>query len=122
MASNGTENVKRRSQLASVVRRFMKNRLSGVGLVILLVLMITSLSADLFFDYNTQCIAQNAQETFKLPGSPGHIFGTDQYGRDILTRVLYGARISMWCGVISVGIPWSSAPCWAASPVTTAAQ
>ena len=103
MASNGTDNVKRRSQLASVVRRFMKNRLSVVGLVILLFLMITSLSADLFFDYNTQCIAQNAQETFKLPGTPGHIFGTDQYGRDMFIRIIYGGRISLVVGFVTAG-------------------
>ena len=103
MASNGTENVKRRSQLASVVRRFMKNRLSVLGLVILLFLMITSLSADLFFDYNTQCIALNAQETFKLPGTPGHIFGTDQYGRDMFIRIIYGGRISLVVGFVTAG-------------------
>ena len=103
MASSGTQTVKRRSQLGSVVRRFMRNRLSVVGLVILLFLLITSCCADLFFDYDTQAIAQNAQGTFLPPGSEGHIFGTDQYGRDMFVRIVYGGRISLIVGFFVAG-------------------
>ena len=101
--TTGTENVKRRSQLASVIHRFMKNRLSVVGLVILLFLIITSCCADLFFDYDAQAIAQNPKEMFMLPGSEGHIFGTDQYGRDMFVRIIYGGRISLVVGFFVAG-------------------
>ena len=94
--------IKRRSQLGSVIRRFMKNRLSVVGLIILILLAVGSCSADLFFDYNTQAISQNARETFQLP-SAQHIFGTDQYGRDLFIRIVYGGRISLIVGFFIAG-------------------
>ena len=46
----------------------------------------------------------NFADKLVAPGVNGHILGTDQYGRDVLSRIMYGARISIWCGVISVGI------------------
>ena len=103
MKNSGGEEIKRRGQLASVVHRFMKNRLSVCGLVILLALAIFSCSADLFFDYNAQAIAQNAQERFIVPFSEGHIFGTDQYGRDMFIRIVYGGRISLVVGFFTAG-------------------
>lgn len=39
-----------------------------------------------------------------LPPSLTHFFGTDSYGRDVFTRMLYGARVSLWVGFVSVGI------------------
>lgn len=103
MEANATENIKRRSQLLSVIHRFMKNRLSVVGLVILLFLMITSCSADMFFDYTKQAITVNSKDMFLLPGTPGHIFGTDQYGRDMFVRIIYGGRISLVVGFVTAG-------------------
>ena len=103
MKRSSTGEIKRRGQLASVVHRFMKNRLSVCGLVILLALAIFSCSADLFFDYNAQAIAQNAQARFIAPFSEGHIFGTDQYGRDMFIRIVYGGRISLVVGFFTAG-------------------
>lgn len=102
MGNPTTETVKRRGQFASVVHRFMKNKLSVLGLVILLALAIFSCSADLFFDYNAQAIAQNAQARFLTPSSE-HIFGTDQYGRDMFIRIVYGGRISLIVGFFTAG-------------------
>ena len=39
-----------------------------------------------------------------LPPGPGHFFGTDDLGRDVFSRMLYGARVSLWVGFVSVGI------------------
>ena len=39
-----------------------------------------------------------------LPPSTTHLFGTDSLGRDVFSRMLYGARVSLWVGIISVGI------------------
>lgn len=103
MKRSSTGEIKRRGQLASVVHRFMKNRLSVCGLVILFALAIFSCSADLFFDYNAQAIAQNAQARFIAPFSEGHIFGTDQYGRDMFIRIVYGGRISLVVGFFTAG-------------------
>ncbi len=42
-----------------------------------------------------------------LPPGPEHFFGTDELGRDLFSRVLYGARVSLWIGFVSVGISLS---------------
>ena len=90
-------------------RRFRKNRTAMAGLIFLCLLVLIAV-ATVVIDvvtqkefYNTYVTSQNLVERLKGP-SLEHPFGQDEYGRDILTRVLYGARISMWCGVISVGI------------------
>ena len=41
-------------------------------------------------------------QSLKPPGSPGHLLGTDQLGRDLLARVLYGARLALFIGVCTV--------------------
>lgn len=57
--------------------------------------------ADVLFDYNTQCINQNIPERLQWP-SAQHLFGTDEYGRDLLIRIVFGSRISLSIGFIAV--------------------
>lgn len=102
MSKSGNQTIKRRSQFASVMRRFMKNKLAVAGLVILLALAFFSFSADLFFDYS-EAVTQSAQGNFIKPFSPGHILGTDQYGRDMFVRIVYGGRISLIVGFFTAG-------------------
>ena len=73
-----------------------------VGLCFILFWVVLALLAP----YISPCDPLEVKFSEKLvaPGINGHLLGTDQYGRDVLTRILYGARISIWCGVISVGI------------------
>ncbi|MEM5781537.1 MAG: ABC transporter permease, partial [Lawsonibacter sp.] len=59
--------------------------------------------AEFIFDYETQVIATNVPEMLQWP-SLRHPFGTDNYGRDILTRLLYGGRYSLTIGVCSVAV------------------
>ena len=49
-------------------------------------------------------IASNFAESLKPPGTPGYPLGTDQLGRDLLSRVLYGARIALFIGFCTVGL------------------
>lgn len=85
--------------------QFRKNRLAVVGLVILLVMVVGAILAPLVAPagYDTQDLSQR----FQSP-SAAHFFGTDNFGRDIFSRVLYGAQISLTIGlgsmVISVAI------------------
>lgn len=71
------------------------------GLTIIAFLLITALFADLIAPYHYA--HQNLKETFQYP-SLKHPFGTDDFGRDIFSRIIYGARISLEVGFISVGI------------------
>ncbi len=90
--------VKKRSAFASAMHRFMKNKLSVLGLIIFLFLVFVSLTADFFFDYEEQAIAQNIMNRYQ--GFSGeHFFGTDQYGRDMFVRIVFGARISLIIGL-----------------------
>jgi peptide/nickel transport system permease protein len=77
-----------------VIRRFFKNKFTLAGFVIFAFLVIIACTADIFFDYNQQALKQNAQQRF-LGFSAEHPFGTDQYGRDVFVRIMYGARISL---------------------------
>jgi ABC-type dipeptide/oligopeptide/nickel transport system permease subunit len=86
---------------ASVWRRLLRHRLAAAGGVIVLGLIVVAVFAPLLAPHDP--IAQNLRETYR-PSSGGHWLGTDEFGRDILSRVIYGARVSLLVGVVSVGI------------------
>lgn len=74
---------KKKSQAAAVWRRLKKNKMAVLGLIILAVIIFFAVFADVFFDYETLVIQQNA--SLKLqPPSVEHWLGTDEVGRDIL--------------------------------------
>lgn len=81
-------------------RRLRRSKGSLVGLAILAVLLIAALGAPLLAPFEPIKITDDALFS---PGFP-YLLGTDQYGRDILSRLLHGARISLIIGLISVGI------------------
>lgn len=81
-------------------RRMRRSKGAMVGLVILLGLVITAITAPLIAPFNPIKVTDDALFS---PGVP-YLFGTDQYGRDILSRLIHGARISLIIGLISVGI------------------
>ena len=87
---------------ASAWQIFCRNKLAVVGLCFILFWVVMALLAPVIAPFEPNALDYSVSQV--APGVEGHLLGTDQYGRDILTRVLYGARISMWCGVISVGI------------------
>ncbi len=82
-------------------RRFRSNRLALSGASIILVLAFTAVAAPLLAPYDPNMIVGN--HILEAP-SRHHIFGTDDLGRDILSRILYGARISLAVGFVAVGI------------------
>ncbi len=100
-AKTQTKKRKRRSLWAEVVRRLVKNKGAMLGLAIIVVMLLIALSADLLFDYKEDITRQYIVDQFKLPGQDGHIFGTDDLGRDIFKRVLYGAKYSLLIGLVS---------------------
>ncbi|MBS3987460.1 MAG: ABC transporter permease [Erysipelothrix sp.] len=92
---------KRQSLWLDTWRRLRKNKAAVVGLIILVILVIVAIFADVIapFDYTTQ----NLNAVLQKPNST-HWFGTDNFGRDIFSRVVYGSRISLRIGFIAVGI------------------
>ena len=94
---------KKKSQAAAVWRRLKKNKMAVLGLIILAVIIFFAVFADVFFDYETLVIQQNA--SLKLqPPSVEHWLGTDEVGRDILARIVHGARISLPVAFATIAI------------------
>ncbi len=81
-----------RSRLSTVIYFLKRNHLALVGLLIVLFMLLITLIAPWLAPYEPlkQIIPDRLQ-----PPSPNHLFGTDQLGRDILSRVMYGGRISL---------------------------
>ncbi|NWG05467.1 MAG: ABC transporter permease [Chloroflexi bacterium] len=85
------------SVAALIVRRFFKHRLAGIAIAVLAVLVIESTFAFLSrYDPTTQ----NPTNSFQTSNAE-HWFGTDELGRDIFTRILYGGRVSLTVGLLS---------------------
>ncbi len=83
-------------------RRFRSSPSAIVGLAIIAVLAVAALGAPLLSGH-VDPLAQHLDAATQAPGS-GHIAGTDKLGRDVFTRLLYGARISVEIGFVSVAI------------------
>lgn len=92
---------KRRSLWSDAFRRFRQNRGAMTGLVIILILIVGALTAPWITQYDP--LKQNLRDAL-LPPFTEHLFGTDQLGRDVFTRVVYGARISLGVGIIATSI------------------
>jgi peptide/nickel transport system permease protein len=75
-----------------------------VGLVLLALLVLAAICAPLITSADP--IAQDLTKALLPPGSPGHLFGTDRLGRDVLARLLYGARVDLRVGVLAVATPF----------------
>ncbi len=82
-------------------QKLLKNRMAMLGLAAVVIVILFSFIGPLFmkFDMNTQtdCIQQG-------PMIQGHVLGTDKLGRDIMTRLMYGGRISILVGLVAVAI------------------
>lgn len=100
-AARGTLNAAASSgRWTELLRRLRRGHGALVGLVLLGLLVFVAMAAPLIAPYNPIRISDNALFS---PGMP-YLFGTDQYGRDIFSRIVYGTRISLVIGLISVGI------------------
>ncbi|MBI3740791.1 MAG: ABC transporter permease [Chloroflexi bacterium] len=81
--------------------RLLRARLAGVGLIIIFVFTTSAIFAENVSPYSsTKTTLTNRLK----PPSEKNLLGTDELGRDILSRVIYGGRVSLQVGVVSVGI------------------
>lgn len=83
-------------------QRLKRNKLAMVGMVIVIFNVFVAVFAPLLTPYDPNMM--DTVNSFLPPGSPGHIFGTDNFGRDLFSRVIYGSRVSLIVGVASIAI------------------
>ena len=81
-----------------VVRRFCKNKIAVIGLIALCIIIILCAGAPLFTSYDP-VVDMDFMNMLAAPGSEGHPLGTDDLGRDIWCRLLYGGRSSLITGL-----------------------
>ena len=95
------ERLKKRSNVGEIWHRLRKNKLSMICLVILVIMILGIIFAGVLspYDYAEQDLTQR----FALP-SKEHLMGCDDYGRDLLTRLLVGGRYSLLIAILSVVI------------------
>jgi peptide/nickel transport system permease protein len=97
--TSAASDVKTRSRREDFVRAFLSNRLAVFGGIVISLFILMAVFAPLVAPYDP--LAQNLTEKFAGP-SLAHPFGQDELGRDILSRVIYGARISLTAGLAAV--------------------
>ena len=92
---------KKNSAAAAIVRRIFRNPMSIAGIILIILLILAAVFAPLLTSYSPTKI--DMLNTFLTP-SGEHLAGTDDLGRDIFTRLLYGGRYSILLGVASTAI------------------
>lgn len=95
MTKNTQVKVKKTNQSLEVFKRFLKNPLSVIGMVIFVLFVVLSLLAPYITKYG---YSQMTRDMFQSP-SAEHFFGTDKFGRDLFSRILYGGRYSIFMGI-----------------------
>jgi len=95
--SEEAELVEFNSTWDNIVNTFKKNPLAMTGVVVILIIALAAIFAPLICPYDPY--TQDLRNALAKP-SAEHILGTDTYGRDLFTRIVYGARISLIIGLI----------------------
>lgn len=88
------------SYIKTIVRRFRYHKLGVISLVIVCLIALAAILAPIIAPYNPDAITGN----FSAAPGDGHILGTDQIGRDVFSRLLYGTRISLLVGFLATAI------------------
>ncbi len=100
---------KRRTLWSDAWRRLRRNKAALAGLIVAILLLLVAIFADVLAPY--PYAEQHIQQVFRPIGTPGFPLGTDQLGRDLLSRLIYGARISLGVALLAqfivllLGIP-----------------
>ena len=89
------------AEIGTFLRILFETRLVGIGLTISAIVLFCALAAPLIAPYDP-----NEQDYLAIadPPSAAHLLGTDDLGRDVLSRIIYGSRVSLQVGLIAVGI------------------
>lgn len=98
--TGGADFSRSRGYFGTVARRFARHRLGMASLCFLTVLVLMALLAPLLTPYGPDKLVGK----FSAPPSAAHLLGTDQVGRDVLTRLLYATRVSLLVGFMATAI------------------
>src|SRR5215471_21319857 len=90
-----------RARRWTVLRRAARARLAPFGALVMVLAALVALAAPLLAPYDP--LAQNLGNTLAAPGR-AHVLGTDNVGRDVLSRVIWGTRVSLLAGFVSVAL------------------
>ena len=90
--------MRKKNYYSESLKLFWKNKLAVLSLLILIVLVVSAIFAPVLtpYDPNKQVLA----DKLLFPSSE-HLFGTDEFGRDILSRIIYGSRVSISIGIVA---------------------
>ena len=102
----GKRRARERSTWQLIALRFCKNRLAMAGVIVLGLMILAILLAPLYMPYD-EMIRQDVFNKLQPP-SAQHPLGTDELGRDLLARVLYGGRISLLGGMATIAIAFTA--------------
>lgn len=92
---------RKKSKLKDLWRRLKRNKLAVAGLIVLILLIVIAIAAPLLAPYSYSL--QDSKASY-ADASPEHLLGTDKLGRDLLSRLIIGARASLEMGAIAVAI------------------
>lgn len=95
---------KETSQLEMVWMRFKRNKLALIGMGIVLTLIFMAIFAPFIAPHDPYA---TDSDNIRVPPSSEHLLGTDQYGRDTLSRLIYGTRIALFIGLLIVAVSGS---------------
>ena len=101
MADEFSAKSRRRRQRRLFIKRLFRNKLSVLGLIFVLIVVLSAVFADFVAPYDYA--KQSLPNAFLSP-SAAHWFGTDNYGRDILSRVIFGGRISLLISLFAIAM------------------
>lgn len=90
-----------RFRRSRTVRRYLANRMAAAGAAFMVVLIVIAVLAPLIAPHDPN--RQDVLVRFAGPGAK-HWMGTDEYGRDILSRLIFGARVSLLAGILAAGV------------------
>lgn len=85
-----------------VLRTVLQSKAVLIGGAIVIAVILAALCAPILATHDPY--EMNVKDRLLKPTEGGHLLGTDQFGRDLYTRILYGARVSLEVGIVSVGL------------------
>lgn len=94
------KNTSKPKKEATLFKKLIKNRLAAIGLFVIAFMIIMAIFAPIISTHNPN--EMDVTKTLLGPGVDGHLLGTDNYGRDIFSRLIYGSQISLIVGIAAV--------------------